>query len=127
TATITVTTVDGGFTADALIEVVDGEEPVTGVTVSPLSGTVSLGETLQLAADVQPSDAGDSALLWESSDEAVATVDSEGLVTGIGTGTATITVTTVDGGFTADALIEVVDGEEPVTGVTVSPLSGTVS
>ncbi|WP_437373945.1 Ig-like domain-containing protein, partial [Maribacter litoralis] len=84
TATITVTTVDGGFTADALIEVVDGEEPVTGVTVSPLSGTVSLGETLQLAADVQPSDAGDSALLWESSDEAVATVDSEGLVTGIG-------------------------------------------
>uniref|UniRef100_UPI003F5CE29D Ig-like domain-containing protein n=1 Tax=Maribacter litoralis TaxID=2059726 RepID=UPI003F5CE29D len=67
------------------------------------------GETLQLAADVQPSDAGDSALLWESSDEAVATVDSEGLVTGIGTGTATITVTTVDGGFTADAVIEVVD------------------
>ncbi|WP_437371980.1 malectin domain-containing carbohydrate-binding protein, partial [Maribacter litoralis] len=91
-------------TSFVTIEVVDGEEPVTGVTVSPLSGTVSLGETLQLAADVQPSDAGDSALLWESSDEAVATVDSEGLVTGIGTGTATITVTTVDGGFTADAL-----------------------
>ena len=76
-----------------------GSVSVTGVTVSPTETSISVGEDITLTATVAPENASDQSVTWSSSDTSVATV-SEGTVTGVAAGTATITVTTVDGGFT---------------------------
>ncbi len=99
TATITVTTEDGGITAQSTVTVVYVK--VTGVNVSPKSTSVNVGATQQLTAAVEPSNAANKTVKWSSSDTSIAKVDSTGLVTGVSKGTATITVTTEEGGFTA--------------------------
>ncbi len=73
---------------------------VTGVTLDRNSATIEKGKTLQLTATVKPDNAANKNVNWSSSNESVATVDSSGLVTGVDLGNATITVTTVDGGYT---------------------------
>jgi hypothetical protein len=85
---------------------------VTGVTVTPDAATINIGATRQLTATVAPANATNQAVTWSSSDPAVATVDANGLVTAVAAGTATITVTTADGGHTATSAITVV--EQPV-------------
>ena len=71
------------------------------------STTVEVGKSIKLVATVQPEDADNKNVIWESSDSNIATVDSEGNVTGISNGTATITVTTEDGGKQASKTITV--------------------
>lgn len=80
---------------------------VTGVTVSPSTVTLSNGQTAQLVATVSPSNATNKTVSWSSSNNLVATVSSTGLVTATGAGSATITVTTADGGRTATASVTV--------------------
>jgi uncharacterized protein YjdB len=58
----------------------------------------ALGKKLQLSAAVSPQNAFDTSLVWSSSDESVATVDNNGLVTSVGYGIAVITATSADGG-----------------------------
>lgn len=71
-----------------------------GITLDAEEGiSLAKGKTANLSATVSPADAENKSVIWSSSDESVATVDS-GVVTGVGKGTATITVTTEDGGFT---------------------------
>ena len=105
TATVTVTTEDGGFTASAEINVIPVQ--VTGVGVSPEAASVGLGHTIQLTASIKPSNAANKNLSWSVSDETIISVDDRGIVTGLSLGTATATVTTEDGGFTASAEITV--------------------
>ena len=105
TATATVTTEDGGFTASAEINVIPVR--VTGVSISPKSASIALGCTVQLAASIKPSNAANKNLSWSVSDETIISVDGQGTVTGLSLGTATVTVTTEDGGFTASAEITV--------------------
>ncbi|MFS4493972.1 PQQ-dependent sugar dehydrogenase [Maribacter sp. 2308TA10-17] len=81
---------------------------VTGVTLDSNTLTLQEGETGTLIATIAPSDATDPSVTWSSSDATIATVNTSGLVTGIASGTATITVTTNDGNFTAAATIEVI-------------------
>ncbi len=81
--------------------------PVTGVAVNPASASIAVGGTQQLTATVAPSNATNTAVTWSSSNTAIATVSSSGLVTGVAAGTATITVTTQDGGKTATSAITV--------------------
>jgi len=70
---------------------------VTGVTLSQTSASMTVGgETLTLTATVAPDDATDKTVTWASSDAAVATV-ADGVVTAVGAGTATITVTATNG------------------------------
>ncbi|WP_178984658.1 RICIN domain-containing protein [Winogradskyella helgolandensis] len=85
------------------------EVPVTGVSLLEESAIVSTGENIALTASVLPINACDQNILWSSSDEAIALVDTTGNVTGVAEGIATITATTVDGGFTDSTLIEVYD------------------
>ena len=59
--------------------------------------TTLAGETVVLTTTIYPEDATEKDVVWSSSDEAVATVDENGLVTAIAVGEATITATTVDG------------------------------
>ena len=121
-ATVTVRTVEGGYTAQCMVNV-EGDETVavTGVRLDYEDITVDVGGTWQLNATVEPEDAENKSVTWESSDEAVATVDENGLVTGKSAGSATVTVRTVDGGYTAQCSVTV-EGEETVlpTGVTLS-------
>lgn len=93
----------------AEIEVTYTAETVhpTGVSVSPSTASVEAGSTVQLTETVTPSNATDKSVSWSSSNTAVATVDSSGLVTGVAAGSATITATTTDGGLTDTCAVTV--------------------
>ena len=79
---------------------------VTGVTLDKTTLTLPLGETATLVATVAPEDAVDKSLTWASDGKAVS-VDSLGVIKADTVGTATITVTTVDGGYTATCKVTV--------------------
>lgn len=82
--------------------------PVTGIKVFPDTLTLTKkDETAQLTAEVTPSYADNKRVTWKSSDEKVATVDESGKVTAVANGTATITATSVSGGYTANVTITV--------------------
>ena len=72
---------------------------VTGVTLDQHSASVEIGDTLTLTETVSPANATNKSVTWSTSNSSVATVVG-GVVTAVSTGTARITVTTVDGGFT---------------------------
>lgn len=80
---------------------------VTGVSLNKSATTIVVGETETLTATVAPADAGNKNVSWSSSNTSVATVDSDGLVTAVAQGTATITVTTEEGDFTDDCVVTV--------------------
>ena len=115
TATITVTAVRGKVkkTATVKIKVVDPYKP-TKVTLDK-TGTVqlNLGETLTLTPSLTPATA-QADYTWKSSSAKIATV-SGGVVTPVGEGTATITVTAVRGKVkkTAKVKVKVVDPYKP--------------
>jgi Synergist-CTERM protein sorting domain-containing protein len=107
-ATITVRTVDSGFTATCAVTVTPARIPVTGVTVSPISITMPMGTKQNLTADVLPANATEKSVTWSSSSTTVATVSGTGEVSALAIGTATITVTTVDGNLNATCAVIVV-------------------
>lgn len=111
TAVITATTNDGGFTAQC---VVTTTTPVTGVALNTAKITATVGHSQTLTAIITPTDAYDKTVTWKSSDTSVAVVSNNGIVTIVGDGTATITATTNDGGFTASCVVTTAD---PVTAV----------
>lgn len=83
--------------------------PVEGVKVTPQSVVMTfIGETRQLTAAVGPDKATDKAVTWESTDNSVATVDANGLVTARGVGAGVfITAVTHDGHFQSSANVSV--------------------
>ena len=81
--------------------------PVTGVTLDLSTWTMVVGNRVLLKATVAPANATNQTLIWKSSNNAVATVNSKGRVDAIAPGTAIITVTTKDGGFTATCTVTV--------------------
>lgn len=111
-ATVTVISVDGLKIATCKITVSEVTK-VTGVTlnmttVSDLQvGTGATKKTQQLIATITPTNATNKNVTWTSSDIKVATVNAIGLVAAVGVGSATITVTTADGGKTANSIIKV--------------------
>ncbi len=114
-ATITATTNDGGFEVSCEITVLPIVK-VSSITISPKTATIEKGDTEQLTAAVLPNDAENKAIEWSSSDTAVATVDANGLVTGVANGEATITATAKDGsGVKGEATITVVIPPTSVT------------
>ena len=95
----------------------------TGITISETAAVIAIGEEYQLSAMVLPPQATQS-VTWESSDNSIATVDENGLVSAISDGDVTITVTSVEGGFTAQCEIEIM-AVRP-TGITISETDITV-
>ena len=121
-AVITVTTVEGGFTAECKVHVEIAEETVsvTGITLNQSSVTLTeVGKSSQLVAFLLPENASNKKVTWTSSDDKIAEVDETGLVTAVGEGRATVTAVTEDGGFTAQCEVNVgkIREEIPVTGV----------
>ena len=90
----------------------ESTEPVSvsGVSLNKTSLTLEAGETAALTATVTPANAANKSVTWSSSDTTVATV-ADGVVTAVAAGTATITVTTADGGKTATCTVTVVAAE----------------
>ena len=93
---------------------------VTGVSLNKTTLTLNIGASETLTATVAPADAAHKKVTWMSGNEAVATVDANGKVTGVKAGEATITVTTEDGGKTASCKVTVKDAVVAVTGVTLN-------
>lgn len=100
------------------------ETRVTGVSVSPVSATMGIGATTLFGANIQPPNASNTKTSWSTSNDRVARVNENGLVTAVSPGTAIITATTEDGGKKASANVNVII---PVTGITVTPNSQILS
>jgi uncharacterized protein YjdB len=115
TANITVTTQDGGYTAACAVTVVQSGTGVTGVSLNKTATTLNVNATEQLTATVVPNNATNKAVTWSSSNNAIATVSANGLVTAVSVGTANITVSTQDGGYTAACAVTVVQSGTDIT------------
>lgn len=110
TATITVKTEDGGKTATCKVTVTAKSLSVESVTLDKTSATLEIGGTVTLSATVLPADATNKSVTWSTSDKNVATVAPLGATATVKAqkeGTATITVTTADGGKTATCTVTV--------------------
>ena len=103
-------------TLNVTVVLTTDSEPVTGVTIYPKTASITVYGTATLTATVLPDNATNKAVTWDSSNEAVAKV-TNGVVTGVSTGTATITVTTVDGNFTDTCEVTVTDSEDNPPGI----------
>ena len=89
--------------------------PVTGISLDKTELTIEEGEMDTLKATIEPIGASDPAVIWTSSNEKAVTV-SDGVVKALTEGTAIITATTQDGGFTAKCTVTVT---APYAGYTV--------
>ena len=121
-ATITVKTDDGGRTATCEVTVNDKVYPVKSVSLDRTSAELTEGDEITLAATVKPDNATNKGVSWSSSDPSVASV-SEGKVTALKPGKATITVKTDDGGRTATCEVTVNAKVYPVESVSLDRTS----
>ncbi len=104
---ISATTQEGNFTDICNVSVQSSTVAVTGVSVSPTNTDIMVGNTKQLVPKVTPTNATNTNVTWSSSNSTIAKVDAGGVVTAVAPGVATITVTTVDGGFNATCRVTV--------------------
>lgn len=119
-ARIQASTEDGGYTDVCEFDVY---EHTVGIRLETEQARVRKGGRLTLAAVAQPEGKTDGRLVWSSSDGSVASVDEEGVVSGKSKGEAVITVTAVDGGYTAECRVRVY---QPVTELRMDNRSVTV-
>jgi len=87
-----------------------GPNPVTGITVSPATLRLAVGQSATLTAVISPADATNQTVNWSTSDISVVEGTQSGLtatVRGVSAGTAVVTVTTEDGGFSATCTVTV--------------------
>ncbi len=114
TADIIVTTTEGEFKDTVVVTITP--ILVTGVTLNTNTVTVGENSSARVLAMVVPSDAADTSVSWTTSDTTVATVDSNGVITGVSVGTADIIVTTTEGEFKDTVVVTITP--ILVTGVT---------
>lgn len=121
-ATVSVTTFEGNYIGYTQVSVIP--KAVSSVMVSPASYALEVNQTIALIATVEPEDAGNKNVSWESNHPEIANVSAAGLVTAVSPGVATITATTQDGGFSASSQITVNDIE---TSIYQSTNTGTIA
>jgi|GEM_PF-3323999 len=97
--------------------------PVSNLSLNKTVATLEINKTEQLTATVSPENASNKNVSWSSSNTSVAEVSQTGLVTAKSAGTATITVTTEDGKFTANCEITVI---VPVSGISLNKTATTL-
>lgn len=118
---------EGNFRIKAYTNNVEGSVAVTGVSVAADTTTLGVGGTTTVTATVAPSNATNQNVTWSSSNTSVATVAQNGVVTGVAAGTAKITATTSDGGYTASCTVKVNKNETKCVAVANSDGSVTIS
>ncbi|WP_194524471.1 Ig-like domain-containing protein [Zobellia roscoffensis] len=83
---------------------------VTGINVTPATSTVTIGNNIDLVANVVPANASNTGVTWSSSNPAIAMVSTTGAVTGVSPGAVAITATADDDSGTAGTAIVTVNG-----------------
>ena len=125
TATITATAIDGSGCSDSLTVTVSDKIKVTSVTLNRTGLRLEEGESDTLYATVLPDNATNMQLRWESSNNSIATV-TNGVVSGLAAGSATITATATDGSGKKASCVVTVTQEVLVTSISVSPSTTTM-
>jgi hypothetical protein len=92
---------------------------VTGVSINPQGGNISVFQTISLTAEVSPASAPDKFVSWEIADTTVLELLGDGVFKGLKVGSTTVTATTRDGGFT-DTVTIVVGDYNKVTQVSIT-------
>ena len=110
-AKITVST-GNGYKAECIVTV---ETKIIGITVSPNETEVEVGNTVTLTATKKPSIGSTEGLVWSSSNNGVAKVNNDGVVTGIAQGTVTITIKSSSGLVKTKAKVTVVQSPTGIT------------
>ncbi|MCQ2137098.1 MAG: Ig-like domain-containing protein [Bacteroidales bacterium] len=111
-ANITAKTDDGGFTSKCEVTVLEDIIHVESVELLGTDGkdlkdfSLRKGDSTLLAVAISPADATDQSIVWTSSDTTVFKV-SDGLVTAVGAGKATLTAYTTDGGMMKSVVISI--------------------
>ena len=120
---IRVTTEEGNKTDECKVIVKEESDPVavTGVKLSFTTLTQKIGTSFTLVATIEPANATNKTVTWSSSNSTVASVTNMGVVQAKAAGTADITVTTADGGYTATCSFTVTTEDVPLTGLKVTP------
>ena len=117
--TVTVSYTEEEVTKTTTYDITVSEVAVTGITLDKEETTILVGITKTLKATIEPANATDKTVIWTSSDENVATVDENGVVTAVAAGTATIMATSNENDeITASCAVTVVAeiDETTVTG-----------
>jgi uncharacterized protein YjdB len=132
TVTITATANDGSAVTGTLsVTITNQVTPVSAITVTGAGNATAIstkGGTLQLTANVEPTNATDKTVTWSTSNAAVATVSTSGLVTAVTNGSATITATANDGSGIKGTLAITITGQEvKVTSISLSAASTTIT
>lgn len=97
--------VPDGLSAETKVTVTTKVEQIT---LNKTEGVLAVGNSVTVTATVTPDNATNTTINWTSSDEKVATVDSNGKVTAVAAGNATITATSEsDGDVSADYALTV--------------------
>ncbi len=123
TAVITVLTADGYKEATCTVTVKAPVVPVTGISLNKDALTLDVGGTETLKASLSPETATNKGVKWTSSDESIVKVSDKGVVTAVKAGTASITVTSEDGSFSATCAVTVNGTEKGGCGSAVAGVS----
>jgi uncharacterized protein YjdB len=120
-------TVPGAVPATSAITVTAGPPPAEiTITITPTSASTGIGGTQQFIATV--GNTTNTAVIWRSSDDNIATVDANGLATGRGQGTAIITaIAAADTTKRVQATLTVVGASVAIATIPVSPATGTLN
>lgn len=119
-ATVTVKTADGKHTDSYKVTVEAATVEITKLEFEKDTEEITVGdEPLQLNVTIEPSNATNKTLTWESSNTEAATIDQTGKVKAVAEGSTIITVKTIDGKFSDTCEVTVKAATVPVTGVTI--------
>ncbi len=108
-----------------IVKVIEADVIAEDMQLDPVEGIVYVGGTLQMNAVFSPATTTNQEIIWASSDESLATIDSAGVITGVAEGDVIITAVynkTKDGvPIVRNANIKVVKAPVPVEGITFNP------
>ena len=116
--TITIKTKNGLLTTECGVTV---KVEITRISLNVTKKSLNRFSTFQLRATIKPSNATNKEITWSSSKTNVATVDSNGKVTAVNSGTATIRAKTEDGLYAVPCVITVVPDKAPPKIISVTP------
>lgn len=100
-------------------------EVISSITLNKITDSLTVGQSDTLIATVTPDNATNKTVTWTSSDPSIATVDSNGKVTAVKAGTATITATTTDGSnLSASCVVTVAEPSNNRATLTINMVNG---
>lgn len=107
---VTVSYTEGEITKTATYFITVSDVAVKNIAIDPSEANVAVGKTLELTVAFEPENATNKNVIWRSSNESVAVVDRNGVVTAVALGEAVITAASAeDTDITATCTVTVVD------------------